>query len=177
MSLVHCRECGHRISSQATYCPHCGASPHKISMETEIRMIILLIILAIALIVLTKMSVVHNILNQNWAKKESVFSFPVASLEVTYSQSYRVAPDRIAVSGQVKNIDNKILPDVEVGVRWYDKAGNILSTDVEKVDTNPLYPGRQGNFEVLSVYTPDMADYVLFFRALNGGDIAVINKR
>ena len=177
MSLIHCRECGHKISSQATYCPHCGASPHKISMETEIRMIILLIILAIGLIVLTKMSVVHNILNQNWARKESVFSFPVASLEVTYSQSYRVGSDRIAVAGQVKNIDNKILPNVEVGVRWYDKAGTLLSTDVETLDANPLYPGRQGSFEVLSVYSPDMADYVLFFRALNGGDIAIINKR
>jgi hypothetical protein len=146
-------------------------------METEIRMIILLIILAIGLIILTKMPVVHNILFQNWARKDNVFSFPVASLEVTYSQSYRVVPDRIAVSGQVKNIDTKILPDVEVGVRWYDKTGNLIATDVDKLDANPIYPGRIGSFEILSVYSSEMADYVLFFRTATGGDIAVILKR
>src|SRR5687767_12032950 len=24
MSLIHCRECAHEISSEATACPHCG---------------------------------------------------------------------------------------------------------------------------------------------------------
>ncbi len=177
MSLITCKECGRKVSDHATYCPHCGASPHKISMEMEVRLIILLIVMVIGLIILTKMPRVHDLIFQNWARKESVFSFPVASLEVTYSQSYKPLPDRIAVAGQVKNIDTKILPDVEVSVRWYDKSGLLLSTDVDQVNTNPIMPGRVGSFEVISIYNPDMADYVLSFRTASGGDIAVIQKR
>jgi hypothetical protein len=177
MSLITCRECGHKISTKATYCPHCGASPHKISMESEIRLIILLVTLVIALVVATKMPIVRNIFAGNWSKKESVFSFPVASLQINYSQSYKPVADRIAVTGEVKNLDSITLPDVEVIVKWYDKYGNLVNTDTDRIQAQPLYAGRVSSFEVISVYQEDMIDYELSFRTLSGGDIATIKKR
>lgn len=178
MTLIHCRECGKKISTKAVYCPHCGASPHRITIETEIRMIIMIILLTITIIVAVKTPKIHNLLFSNWAKKDNVFSFPIASLEVTYSQSYKVLYDRVAVAGQVKNIGDKILPDIEVIVRWFDKSGNLILSDTARINTNPLYPNRVGNFEVISVYNDSMADYQLAFRTLaGGGDIAIINKR
>jgi hypothetical protein len=177
MSLVHCRECGHKISTQASYCPHCGASPHKISMESEIRLIILLVIMVITLVVATRIPFLRNIFTGNWSKKESVFSFPVASLQINYSQSYKPVPDRIAVTGEVKNLDSVTLPDVEVIVKWYDKYGNLVATDTDRIQAQPLYAGRVSAFEVISVFQEDMIDYQLSFRTLTGGDIATMIKR
>jgi hypothetical protein len=177
MSLIYCRECGHKISTKATYCPHCGASPHKISMESEIRLIILLVTMVIALVIATRISFLRNIFTGNWSRKESIFSFPVASLQINYSQSYKLLPDRIAVTGEVKNLDSITLPDVEVIVRWYDKYGNLVRTDNDRIQAQPLYSGRVSSFEVISVYQEDMIDYQLAFRTLSGGDIATIQKR
>lgn len=177
MSLFHCRECGHKISTQASYCPHCGASPHRISMESEIRLIILLVIMVITLVIATRIPFLRNIFTGNWSRKESVFSFPVASLQINYSQSYKPVPDRIAVTGEVKNLESITLPDVEVIVRWYDKYGNLVTTDTDRIQAQPLYPGRVSSFEVISVYQEGMIDYQLSFRTLTGGDIATMVKR
>ena len=177
MALIYCRECGHKVSNKATYCPHCGASPHKISMESEIRLIILLVIMVIALVIATRMPFLRNIFIGNWSKKESMFSFPVASLQINYSQSYKPLPDRIAVSGEVKNLESITLPNVEVIVRWYDKYGNLVRTDTDRIQAQPLLSGRVSTFEVISVYQEDMIDYQLAFRTSAGGDIATITKR
>ncbi len=177
MTIIHCRECGHKISTKATYCPHCGASPHKISMESEIRLIILLIIMVIGMVIANRIPAIRNLYTQNWAKKDSIFSFPVASLQINYSQSYKPLPDRIAVAGEVKNIDPNVLPDVEAIVKWYDKSGILVATDTDRIQAQPLMPGRSSTFEVISVYEDGMVDYQLSFRTLAGGDIAVISKR
>lgn len=84
MTLIYCRECGKKISTKAVYCPHRGASPHRITMETEIRMIIIIILLTITIGLTVKTPKIHNLLFLNWAKKDNVFFFPVATLEVTY---------------------------------------------------------------------------------------------
>ncbi len=177
MTIMNCRECGHKISTKASYCPHCGASPHKISMEAEIRLIILLIIMVIGIVIANRIPAIRNLYTQNWAKKDSVFSFPVASLQVNYSQSYKLLPDRIAIAGEVKNLDINILPDVEAIVKWYDKSGNLVTTDIDRIQAQPLMPGRSSTFEVISVYEAGMVDYKLSFRTLAGGDIAVTSKR
>lgn len=177
MTLMPCRECGHKISSKATFCPHCGASPNKISMESEIRLIILLIIMVIGMVIANRIPAVRNLYTQNWAKKDSIFSFPVASLQINYSQSYKLLPDRVAVAGEVKNIDANVLPDVEAIVKWYDKSGNLVTTDTDRIQAQPLLPGRISTFEVISVYQDGMIDYQLSFRTLSGGDIAAISKK
>jgi hypothetical protein len=146
-------------------------------MESEIRLIILLVTMVIALVVATRVPFLRNIFTGNWSKKESVFSFPVASLQINYSQSYKPLPDRIAVTGEVKNLDSITLPDVEVIVKWYDKYGNLVSTDIDRIQAQPLYAGRVSSFEVISLYREDMIDYQLSFRTLSGGDIASISKR
>lgn len=177
MTMMNCRECGHKISNKATYCPHCGASLHKISMESEIRLIILLIIMVIGMVIANRIPVIRNLYTQNWAKKDSIFSFPVASLQINYSQSYKPLPDRIAVAGEVKNIDANVLPDVEAIVYWYDKSGNLITTDTDRIQAQPLLPGRSSTFEIISVYEEGMVDYQLSFRTSSGGDVALTTKR
>jgi hypothetical protein len=146
-------------------------------MESEIRLIILLVIMVIALVVATRMPFLRNIFTGSWSRKDSVFSFPVASLQINYSQSYKPLPDRIAVTGEVKNLESITLPNVEVIVRWYDKYGNLVRTDTDRIQAQPLLAGRVSTFEVISVYQEDMIDYQLAFRTSAGGDIATVNKR
>ncbi len=176
MSLIKCRECGRKISTQATYCPHCGVSPHKISLEAEIRLVILLVLLILVIVIATRMPFLRNIFTGNWSHKESV-SAAVASLKINYSQSYKPRPDRIAVTGEVKNLGSEILSDVEVIVRWIDKDRNLVTTDTDKIQAQPLYAGRVSSFEVISVYQDDMIDYQLSFRTVTGEDIVSINKK
>lgn len=146
-------------------------------MESEIRLIILLIIMVTALVIANRMPSLRNLYTQNWTKKDSIFSFPVASLQINYSQSYKPLPDRIAVAGEVKNIAVNILPDVEVIVNWYDKSGILIATDTDRIQAQPLLPGRSSTFEVISIYQDGMVDYQLSFRTSAGGDIATILKK
>lgn len=174
MSLIQCRECGQKISTKEKYCPHCGANPHKFFRESEIRLAILLLIMIASLMVAAKLPFVRNIFAKN--KSNAVGAFPVASLQVNYSQSYKPLPDRIAVTGEVKNINSVTLPNVEAIVRWFDKYGNLICTDTGQIQAQPLYAGRISSFEVISMYHEDMLDYQIAFKAV-GGDITTINKR
>lgn len=146
-------------------------------MGSEIRLIILLIIMASGMAIANRIPVLRNLYTQNWAKKDSIFSLPVASLQINYSQSCKLLPDRIAVAGEVKNIDANVLPDVEAIVKWYDKSGNLVTTDTDRIQAQPLFPGRSSAFEIISVYQDGMVDYQLSFRTLSGGDIATILKK
>ncbi len=175
MSLIQCRECGQKISPQEKYCPHCGANPHKLFRDSEIRLGILLLITITALAVAAKTPLVRNIFAKN--KSNTMGAFPVASLQVNYSQNYKPLPDRIAVTGEVKNINSFKLPNVEVIVRWFDKYGNLICTDTGQIQAQPLYAGRISSFEVISIYQEDMLDYQIAFRSGGGGDITTINKR
>ncbi|MDD5258422.1 MAG: FxLYD domain-containing protein [bacterium] len=176
MPLIKCRECGHMISTQAAYCPNCGVSPNKISMESEIRLVILLVILILALLVAARMPLLRNIFIGNWSNKENLLA-EVASVQINYSQSYRPVPDRIAVTGEVKNLSTVTLPDVEVTIHWLDKYGNLVGTDTARIQAQPLYAGRVSSFEVISIYQDDMIDYQLSFRTMAGGHIASKNKK
>lgn len=170
-----CQECGHKISTNARYCPHCGARKHLIAVQAQLRVIILFILLTIAAVVASKTPELHNLLFSNWVKTDAFF-LPEATLEILYSQNYKVYNDRIAVSGQVKNITDKTLTNVEVIVNWFDKSGIFLQSDIGLITTDPLYSNRVGSFEIISIYDERMADYQLAFRT-SGGDIAVINKK
>jgi hypothetical protein len=69
------------------------------------------------------------------------------------------------VEGEVKNISEGVLHDVEVVVQWYVSSGRLLTSDVALLETTALPAGRTSAFKVLTRSSPAMASYSLVFKA------------
>ena len=51
MALVHCKECGKEISSQATICPNCGAKTETAKYKKKSILKVLLFVTILAIII------------------------------------------------------------------------------------------------------------------------------
>jgi len=79
--------------------------------------------------------------------------------------------DYVKAEGEVKNISNRSLQNVEALVSFYDKNGNFITSGSSLIDFNPILPSQKSPFSVLEIYNPAMAKATLQFKFLMGGSI------
>lgn len=79
------------------------------------------------------------------------------------------------VEGEIKNVSNRVLENLEVTVRWYVSQGALLATEAAVIDAGALQTGRTVSFRVLTKSSPGMASYSLLFKS-HGDVVAQFQK-
>lgn len=96
-------------------------------------------------------------------------------LEILDSHWYREY-DYVTYEGRVKNISNESLKNVEAVATWYDKNGNLVTSDSSLIQYNPILPGQTSPFKVMEIYNPAMNKAGVEFSHLMGGTIRTYSK-
>jgi hypothetical protein len=76
------------------------------------------------------------------------------------------------VEGEVKNISNEALKDIEAVGTWYTDNGQFVRSDDALLQFNPVLPGQVSPFKTFSSYNPAMAKCGLKFQSLFGGTVS-----
>jgi hypothetical protein len=79
--------------------------------------------------------------------------------------------------GQVKNISNLKLENVQAVVTWYDKNDNMITSSSALIEYNPILPGQSSPFKVIKTYNPAMEKASIEFTRLMGGTIKTYRKK
>lgn len=185
MALIRCPECKKNISDAANQCPHCGlqltsemiehakANQSKLKKNVGIGCLGLIVLMII-------LSVIGRENADKAPEKAKSLSSPSAATDVTevspmlelqgwhWSESYGYAK----AEGQVQNISEKSLKNVEAVVSWYAKNGDFITSDSALIEYNPLLPGQVSPFTVVTGYNPAMERATVEFKELMGGAIS-----
>jgi hypothetical protein len=81
------------------------------------------------------------------------------------------------VEGQVKNISDQSLKNVEVMVQWFTNKGDLVKTDDALISYNPILPGQISPFKSITTSNPEMTRYTVSFKTLFGAEIATKDSR
>lgn len=84
--------------------------------------------------------------------------------------------DYLTVSGEVKNISNGSMKDVEAIASFYDKDGNFITSSDALIDYNPILPGQTSPFKVMQTYNPAITNWKVTFKYLIGGEIPYMQQ-
>lgn len=79
--------------------------------------------------------------------------------------------------GQVKNISNSKLKNVQAVVTWYDRNDNMITSSSALIEYNPILPGQSSPFKVMKTYNPAMGKAGVEFSHLMGGTIRTYRKK
>lgn len=74
--------------------------------------------------------------------------------------------------GQVKNISDKPLRNVQALVTFYDAKKNFIVSEYSTIEFNPIMPGQLSPFRVTARFNPLMKTANIEFKYLMGGKIA-----
>jgi flagellar basal body-associated protein FliL len=78
----------------------------------------------------------------------------------------------ITVYGQVKNISNRSLENVEAVVQYYDSSDKFVKSDDALIDYDPILPGQTSPFSVITADNPEIDSYSVSFKFLLDGTIS-----
>ncbi len=77
----------------------------------------------------------------------------------------------VRVNGEVRNISDEPLEDVEVVGSFRSADGTLVKSGSAMIDFNPLLPGQSSAFEARAEDDPEVSDCNVTFRKLGGGEI------
>jgi hypothetical protein len=72
--------------------------------------------------------------------------------------------DFMIVEGQVKNISNRSMKNVEAVASWYSKDGSFISSDDALIKYDPILPGQTSPFQVMTRAIPRCIGFQLSSR-------------
>jgi hypothetical protein len=90
----------------------------------------------------------------------------------SYSRSY----DYMIAQGEVKNISDKPLRNVQACISWYTLNEQFIISDHAITEYDPIMPGQVSPFKIMTRYNPEMDKAVLTFRYLLGPQINTREK-
>lgn len=74
----------------------------------------------------------------------------------------------VRVNGEVRNISNEVLEDVEVVGSFRSADGTLVTSGSATIDFNPLLPGQSSAFEARAEDDPEVSDCNVTFRKVGG---------
>ncbi len=83
--------------------------------------------------------------------------------------------DYFQIVGQVKNITDQSLKNVEVVGTVYTKTGEYVNSEDSLIDYNPILPGQTSSFKVMMTNNPEMSKCNVDFKYFWGTSIKVQN--
>jgi len=105
-------------------------------------------------------------------QKDYIASCQLEVLSTRWSTEYNYA----TYEGQVKNISNVPLKNVQAVVTWYDGNGNMITSGNAMIQYNPILPGQTSPFKVMETSNPAMKKAGVEFSHLMGGTIRSYSK-
>ncbi|NLU49128.1 MAG: hypothetical protein GXX09_01775 [Syntrophomonadaceae bacterium] len=75
-------------------------------------------------------------------------------LELVTWKWYESSDLFVVVEGKVKNVSREDFDEVTAVVSFYDKYGNLLKNEREKIKYDPLRPGKTSPFRVVATFHP-----------------------
>ena len=79
--------------------------------------------------------------------------------------------DYIVIEGQVKNISDEALENVEAVVEFFDKNDNFIKSDSALIEYNPILSEQTSPFKVITTDNPEIKRFLVSFKDLLGGKI------
>jgi len=190
--MRRCPHCGRMIPERETlFCPYCGkplGQRHAdlLPFEKSTRELAsrALVPLLVALGLLITVAALAGILTRAGRQSELV-SRPIASptgqdpqLALLYVDQERLEKQgSIVLRGQVRNISDRVLRNIEVVASLYDADPNLLTTQQTLLECVSLLPGQSLAFEVEVDANPRAQYYGLLFQSEANGVIPVRDDR
>jgi len=106
-------------------------------------------------------------------KREYRASCQLEIVSSNWSEDYGYA----TYEGQVKNISNSKLENVQAVVTWYDRNDNMITSSSALIEYNPILPGQSSPFKVMKTYNPAMEKAAVEFSRLMGGTLKTYRKK
>ncbi len=100
-------------------------------------------------------------------------NYKLALLSNTSDRSYNF----ITVSGEVANISNEKLANVEVVVNFYGSDGIFIKSDSALIQYNPILSGQTSPFKAITTDNPAISNFKVNFSYLFGGTISTRDDR
>ena len=79
-------------------------------------------------------------------------------LEV-FEEKYFEAEEMLVVQGKVRNGFAQPMSNIQIKVTFFDKQDKFIKTETSFIEPILLQPGQQGQFKILTPFTPDIASY------------------
>jgi len=76
------------------------------------------------------------------------------------------------ITGEVTNISNRSLSNVEAVGRMYTDEGEFVKSDSALIDYNPVLSNQTSPFSIISTMNPAISKCIVNFKTLMGGTIA-----
>lgn len=83
----------------------------------------------------------------------------------------------VTAEGQIKNISGRKLERVQALVTWYDKNGNMITSDSSLIEYDPILPGQTSPFKVIERYNPAMKTANIEFKFMWGNLIPTYYRK
>ncbi|MBI3040249.1 MAG: hypothetical protein HYY80_01100, partial [Chloroflexi bacterium] len=93
---------------------------------------------------------------------------PVIKLQVLYVEPHMEEGSYAYVAGEVKNISDESLANVEAVVNFYTNEGRLMNTLRAVIEQTPLLAGKKSRFKVAGYVDATVARYSLRFQFLAG---------
>jgi len=81
------------------------------------------------------------------------------------------------IDGEVQNISESSLSDIEVIVAWYTADNHFIRSDSALVTYNPILPRQISPYKVYSDINPSMATYKISFHEMAGASVLSEDRR
>ncbi len=180
--MKKCPYCYSEMDTQASICPSCKkkvGKPNKNGVALKRRPWLWALYIIGALWILGAITgqkhsaddpspeISHSVSDSS-LKEPSAPSTPVLELQAwNWHKDY----DYADVQGEVKNISDHNLDNVEAVATFTDQNGHFITSEEALIQYRPLLPGQTSPFEVMVTYNPSMNVANIDFKSFNGGSI------
>lgn len=135
--MKKCQQCGGTYSDDMTYCSVCGKTLRNSVSRTRIAVLIsaavsltLIVLIALGGSALKKQQKAIDDSNRQKRINE-VLNTPTTSDVVIHSDyNIRQSGDYVYIDGTIENVSEKNVRYYEIGIRFYDRNGTIVDTDM-----------------------------------------------
>lgn len=187
MALTQCGDCGGKLSTEATACPHCGrptakavtsgtiAEPAKKSSGVGIGCLSILGLLFFFVCVSTlsrppsKTGTTSSTTSSPRVAPPPPLA-PAVQLRVE-KWSWHEEYDYAIAEGQVTNVSDEPLKNVTAVVTFKTKSDEFITSDDGIIDYNPILPGQTSPWKVMARWNPAMSKAYVEFKTLFGGTL------
>jgi len=83
----------------------------------------------------------------------------------------------VTAEGQVRNNSGRKLERVQALVTWYDKNGDMITSEASLIEYDPILPEQKSPFKVMKRYNPAMKSATIEFKFMWGNRIPTYRRK
>ncbi len=175
METKQCKECQTDIPSKAKRCKNCGAKQPRHFWKNPWFYLVVVIIFPI---IIGSISSNENNNSRRTSDNSSPITFAEDHIKIELqSWNWKTEYGYVRAEGEVKNISNKKLENIEALIKIYTKDGTFISSSSALIEYQSLLPGQTSPFTVMEDENPQMDRVEISFKKLFGGQMLYKEKK